>query len=211
MATRIATSTAVPLYFLLQRLKTEKKCNPEDLESLHITVDRQADLQFDDRLPASELTEVRKFLDTRHLSDVFKRLKDSKEVVLQFPRVAPGGQNLVARYAVEILEDFCGLALQRTYSNGIHRLELSVRNRRYTPPDLGIPISYGSEFTLDGARICTAYLPQLQGEAGCAVYAREMFCLLAMAKKSRQASPESQSYRVSTLSRAERSQTLLTP
>jgi hypothetical protein len=79
MATKITTPTVAPLYSILQSLKTGQKCNPKGLESLHITVDRPADLQsFDDRLPASELTEARKLRNNSAYTDFRLLIRDNR-------------------------------------------------------------------------------------------------------------------------------------
>jgi hypothetical protein len=198
MATK-TTTTAIALSCLLRSLKAGKKCNPKDLEALRITLDQQADLQsFDDQLSVSKLTEPARFPNTQQMNRIFEAFKSAKAHVLEYPKVAPGTQDLVARHSIGILEE-CGLTLQVMYDRSRDRLELPVGRHRYALPNLPRPISYHAEYTLDGVKICTAYLPQLRGEAGCDVHAHEMFCLLATAIRSRQESPKRKSYRVSTL------------
>jgi hypothetical protein len=156
--------------------KVNRKCSPELLKGMHLTLDQQGDYKaYDDILP--------EFFRSEKASDIFNVLEKANLFVLEHSRVKPGVQNPVARKMQEILRNT--LSFQMDYGHQIDRVMLSIGGRGYPLPYLGNPASLGAEFTHNGVRICIVYLPQLPGEVEPAVHAREMFSLLALAQASR--------------------------
>jgi hypothetical protein len=207
----MAAKTIIALRSIQRSLGVGKKCKPEDLEALGIltTPCQLADLQScDDEPTASQPAEPEK-LQVR-INEIVGSLERAMAAGSEHPNTAPGAQNQTVRYSIQALTNYCGLQYEMDYDCHRYRLVFPVDKRIYLMPDLKNPIGEAMEFTLGRVRISTAYLPLPKDEAGYAVHARELFCLLAMARKSRQVSSECQSYPVSVLIQAERLRTLLT-
>jgi hypothetical protein len=126
----------------------------------------------DDRPTASE--------QTKDIDDLFNDLERVKKTA---------SQDLVERCSTQALRTYCNLNYQTVYDGRIISLQFPIGNRNYSMPKIGCQTTFAKEFTLGRVRISTVYLPQVQGEENC-VYAREMFCLIAIAGNSARARVE---------------------
>jgi len=174
MATKDPAASPALRAILRNFAKVNRKCSPELLKAMHITLDWQAD-------PKADEDELPEFFRSPKASEIFNTLERASLFVLREPQVKPGTQDLVAWKMSSILRHT--LDLRVNYHGRIDNISLFMGRRNYSLPKLG-PSSLGEEYTCDKVRICTVYLEHLPGETE-AIHAREMFCLLATAQNAR--------------------------
>lgn len=181
----MADNTNTALISFRKNLRGGRRCSPEDLEALgiRIALGQQADCPSRGDGPTASGP-------TEDIKKIFESL--------QHARMRPTAQDLVETRSIPALTTYCGLELVKVYDDKFDKLELAVGKKKYTMPKLERPTSYAKELTLGRGRISTVYLPRIHAEDNCVVYAREMFCLFAMAEKSSRECPEDQ-YLVSAL------------
>ncbi|KAI9867439.1 MAG: hypothetical protein M1813_008997 [Trichoglossum hirsutum] len=175
----MADNTNTALISFRKNLRGGRRCSPEDLEALgiRIALGQQADCPSRGDGPTASGP-------TEDIKKIFESL--------QHARMRPTAQDLVETRSIPALTTYCGLELVKVYDDKFDKLELAVGKKKYTMPKLERPTSYAKELTLGRGRISTVYLPRIHAEDNCVVYAREMFCLFAMAEKSSRECPEDQ-------------------
>ncbi|KAI9854873.1 MAG: hypothetical protein M1813_000649 [Trichoglossum hirsutum] len=198
----MATKTTIALRSLLRSLKAGRICKLEDLSALEILITpcRPADPQTRKDIPIpAECEDLQ-----RRMNEIVDLLGRAKAKGLKHPNMKRTPQDLAAGSSIEALTMYCGLNYEMDYTCNGNKLMLFVSKRIYVMPDLETPYGEAMEFTLGQARISIVYLSLPRDEADCAVYARELFCLLAMATKSCRVRAEDQSHTVSALAGTER-------